>query len=56
MRWARGAQPATLYFSRLLDGVCLASEPLDGGRWREIPAGSMAVARPGAELRIEDLP
>src|SRR3954470_23473624 len=35
-RWARGLKPASLYWSPFKDGVALASEPLDGGRWKEI--------------------
>jgi len=52
VRWARGVEPATLYFSRFGEGVCLASEPLDGQRWRELPSGSMAVARASADLAV----
>ncbi|MGZ6124317.1 MAG: class II glutamine amidotransferase [Myxococcales bacterium] len=55
VRWARGFRPATLYWAPFKDGVCLASEPLDGGRWREIPEGHLAVARPGQDLRLEAL-
>jgi len=36
-------------------GVCMASEPLDGGRWKEIPEGHLAIARPGEDLRLEAL-
>jgi glutamine amidotransferase len=55
VRWARGFRPATLYWAPFKDGVCLASEPLDGERWREIPEGRLAIARPGEDLRIEAL-
>ncbi len=55
VRWARGYKPATLYWSPFGDGVCLASEPLDGGRWKEIPQDHIAVARPGDDLRVEPL-
>jgi len=55
VRWARGLRPATLYWSPFQDGVCLASEPLDGRRWKELPEGQLAVARPGADLRLEAL-
>jgi glutamine amidotransferase len=54
-RWARGFKPATLYWAPFRDGVCLASEPLDGERWLEIPEGHLAVARPGQDLRLESL-
>ena len=54
-RWARGIRPATLYWSPFQGGVCLASEPLDGGRWREVPEGHLAIARPGDDLRLEAL-
>jgi glutamine amidotransferase len=54
-RWARGVAPATLYWAPFRDGVCLASEPLDGSRWKEIPPGHLAVARPGQDLRLEAL-
>jgi predicted glutamine amidotransferase len=33
----------------------MASEPLDAERWREIPDGHLAVARPGDDLRLEPL-
>jgi glutamine amidotransferase len=55
VRWARGYRPATLYWSPFAGGVCLASEPLDGGRWKEIPADHLAVARPGDDVRLEAL-
>lgn len=55
VRWARGFRPATLYWAPFKDGVCLASEPLDGERWREIPEGHLAIARPGEDLRLEAL-
>lgn len=56
VRWARGFQPATLYAGTVRDGVCLASEPLDAPeRWRAIPPEQIAIARPGAELRLEGL-
>lgn len=56
VRWAHGFKPATLYAAPFGDGVCLASEPLDGrDRWREVPADHVAVARPGAELKLEAL-
>ena len=55
VRWARGFRPATLYWSPFLGGVCMASEPLDGGRWKEIPEGHLAIARPGEDLRLEAL-
>src|SRR5438552_3531994 len=29
------------------DGVCMASEPLDDGRWRELPPGEIVTVRPG---------
>ena len=54
-RWARGYKPATLYWAPFQDGVCLASEPLDGNRWREIPDGHLAVARAGNDLQLEAL-
>ena len=55
VRWARGFKPATLYWAPFRDGVCLASEPLDGERWREIPEGHLAIARAGHDLRLEAL-
>jgi glutamine amidotransferase len=54
-RWARGFRPATLYWSRFQGGVSLASEPLDGAGWREVPEGHLAIARPGEDLRVEAL-
>jgi len=54
-RWARGFKPATLYWAPLLGGACLASEPLDGDRWKEVPEGHLAVARPGEDLRVEKI-
>lgn len=54
-RWARGFKPATLYWAPFQGGVCLASEPLDGGRWREVPDGHLAIARPGDDVRVEAL-
>jgi gamma-glutamyl hercynylcysteine S-oxide hydrolase len=55
VRWARGFRPATLYWSPFLGGISLASEPLDGGRWKEIPEGHLAIARPGEDLKLEAL-
>jgi glutamine amidotransferase len=56
VRWARGVRPATLYWSPFAQGgVCLASEPLDGTKWRELPADQIGIARPGEELRLEPL-
>jgi glutamine amidotransferase len=54
-RWAHKLKPATLYWSPFKDGVCLASEPLDGTRWKEIPPGHLAIARAGDDLRLEAL-
>ena len=54
-RWARGSRPATLYWSPFRDGLCVASEPLDGGRWREIPDGHLAIVRAGVDPRLEPL-
>ena len=54
-RWARGIKPASLYWSPFKDGVALASEPLDGTRWKEIPEGHLAIARPGEDVRLEPL-
>lgn len=56
VRWARGTRPATLYAASFAGGVALASEPLDEReRWREIPPEQIAVARAGAELKLETL-
>ena len=55
VRWARGFRPATLYWARFKGGVALASEPLDGERWKEVPEGHLAIARPGEDLRLEAL-
>src|SRR5437588_392949 len=55
VRWARGFRPATLYWAPFKDGVCLASEPLDGGRWKAVPAGQLAIARAGQDLMFEAL-
>ncbi|TMA27162.1 MAG: ergothioneine biosynthesis protein EgtC [Deltaproteobacteria bacterium] len=55
LRWARGAEPATLYFAPFGEGVCLASEPLDGAKWRELPADAICTARPGSDLAVEPL-
>ena len=54
-RWAHGIKPATLYASPFKGGVALASEPLDGGPWREVPPDHLAFARRGAEIRMEPL-
>lgn len=68
-RWAQGLAPASLYAGRFPGqaraqdtGFCMASEPLDPtpgaeprGRWREIPAGHIALAEPAAELSLESL-
>jgi len=55
VRWARGCRPPTLYWSPFARGVCMASEPLDGERWKEIPPELVAVAVPGEDLRLEAL-
>src|SRR5207237_1284260 len=55
VRWARGFKPASLYWAPFKQGVCLASEPLDDTRWKEIPADHLAVARAGDDLRVEEL-
>jgi ergothioneine biosynthesis protein EgtC len=55
VRWARGLKPASLYWAPFQQGVSLASEPLDGGRWKEIPADHLAIARAGHDLRLEAL-
>jgi ergothioneine biosynthesis protein EgtC len=55
VRWARGCCPATLYWAPFREGVCLASEPLDGARWKDVPAGQLAIARAGQDLRLEAL-
>src|SRR4051812_31958616 len=47
LRWAFGMKPATLYAASLGDGVCLASEPLDDRRWREVPPGEIVQLRAG---------
>ena len=47
VRWARGTKPATLYAASFGDGVCMASEPLDGRSWRELPAGEVVTLRAG---------
>ncbi len=54
-RWARGVKAATLYWSPFKNGVAVASEPLDGSAWKEIPESHLAVARPGEDLRLEAL-
>jgi len=48
-------KPASLYWAPFQQGVCLASEPLDGGRWKEIPADHLAIARAGHDLHLEAL-
>jgi glutamine amidotransferase len=56
VRWGRGFKPATLYASRLGEGACLASEPLDDrAGWRSVPPDHLAIARPGAEIELEAL-
>ena len=47
LRWAHGMKPATLYAAPFGDGVCMASEPLDGGGWRELPPGEIVTLRAG---------
>jgi predicted glutamine amidotransferase len=44
-----------LYWAPFKDGVVLASEPFDSGRWKEVPEGHLAIARPGSDLRLEAL-
>ena len=64
-RHAAGLAPATLYYAsgpasaREL-GWCMASEPLwpeeqGGQRFREVPAGYLAVARKGEDVLVEAL-
>jgi len=55
VRWAHASRPATLYWALFKEGVAMASEPFDGGRWKEIPEGHLAIARPGEDLRLEAL-
>ena len=55
VRWARGLKAASLYWAPFQQGVCLASEPLDGARWKEIPTDHLAIARAGDDLRVEAL-
>jgi ergothioneine biosynthesis protein EgtC len=55
VRWARGFRPATLYWAPFKEGVCLASEPLDGVRWKDVPPGQLAIACAGQDLRLEGL-
>ena len=55
VRWAHASRPATLYWAPFKEGVAMASEPFDGGRWKEIPEGHLAIARPGEDLRLEAL-
>jgi gamma-glutamyl hercynylcysteine S-oxide hydrolase len=55
VRWARGFKPASLYWAPFQQGVSLASEPLDGGRWKEVPADHLAIARAGHDLHLEAL-
>jgi glutamine amidotransferase len=47
VRWAFGMKPATLYAASFGEGVCLASEPLDDRRWRELPPGEIVTLRAG---------
>lgn len=47
LRWAHGMKPATLYAAPFGEGVCMASEPLDAGRWRELPIGEIVTVRAG---------
>jgi len=48
IRWAHGLKPATLYAASWGEGVCMASEPLDGtSRWRELPTGEVVTLSPG---------
>lgn len=47
LRWAHGMKPATLYAAPFGEGVCMASEPLDGARWRELPIGEIVTLRAG---------
>jgi glutamine amidotransferase len=65
-RHACGPAPAGLYVAewpaggtdRASLGWCVASEPLDaaqasGARWQPVPAGMLALARPGRALQME---
>jgi glutamine amidotransferase len=47
VRWSRGIPPATLYAAAWGEGVCVASEPLDGRAWRELPVGEVVTLKPG---------
>ena len=48
LRWAHGLpKPPTLYAAPFAGGVCMASEPLDGGSWRELPPGEIVTLRAG---------
>lgn len=52
LRYARGAQAPSLYFSRddpdFPDATLICSEPLTAGpHWQPVPAQSVLVARPG---------
>ena len=53
--WAQGQEPASLYAARFKGGWAFASEPLDRGDWQPVLPGRIAIARPGAGLRLESV-
>ena len=56
-RWASDPHAPTLYWRQNADSIVVVSEPLDGDRaqWREVPQGSVLVARGGRCLEIRPL-
>ncbi len=61
-RWAYELSPASLYVTpwppapgARAAGFCMASEPIDGARWSEVPAAHVAIARPGDSVLVGPL-
>lgn len=54
-RWACDARPPSLYWREGVEGLIVASEPIDGTRWQAVPCGACLVARPGQPTRMQSL-
>ncbi len=54
-RWASDGRAPSLYWRQDAGGVVLASEPFDSREqgWREVPKGSVLMARPGAGVAVQ---
>jgi glutamine amidotransferase len=52
VRWASDRRCPSLYWRRIGDGCCVASEPFDAEAWHEVPPSSVLTLERG-EVRIE---